>query len=813
MKFRLAVTVTIVALLGGCSVGGGTSGSPVDPSPPVDPDPPVDPSPPVGPAPPVEPPLSDVRRPGTGERLEPSNPSSPASWNTSEYRYEGWVDSVTGLPVGSRHPLIRASEGYAARVSGNPGGGSITVAVLDDGVDFNHPELDGREWAFEDAQLSREHGTAVAGVVAARRDGVGMHGVAYNANLVSIGTCKLGGGCFGHAAVVLDEDETAADIALAAGLIRTYGNIVSSPEASSHIINMSFTYPNIPNIDQITSAMQDAAGAGRIMVAALGNCGVGGSGCDANDGLGPLGAPAANMADPGIAGFGIAAGSVDKEGAGRAAHSNTCGSVSEYCLFAPGESVPTTAVGGGYRSPDGTSFAAPYVAGAAAVVWGAFPNKPGDEIVARLLSTADKSGEFGDAAIYGQGKLDLGAAMNPVGSTSLSVEGAGMVPVAASVVDLPPGFDAKSAAAALSDVVVYDEQMFPFVQDLSSAFRSNRGASANGVLGDFLSSLGRSSRVSLPGAKAAVEFATPDRPAGWTADLWDRPEEVQDYRLQLRPTPDLAIAFGRRLDVVGSSNRIVAKRVRRTMFRNDVGTFAALAGAGFALGADWQVDDATTLDFVGRDGAGRLGRSRALLASLGVTHRVGGGLVLGARYGALREDGSLTGIRPAGAFGGVSDVSTRFVDVSVEGRVSETLTLFGGASLGRTEKSSPEGNSLISEWTGSRAESFAVGGEIEGLWLSSDRTIVTASSPFRARDAMVRVEVPVEEIADGIVRREVRSIDLAPSGREGRLQFVYDTGDRRGASLTLGGYARVQPGHDASADPEFGIGAKMNVGF
>ena len=143
--------------------------------------------------------------------------------------------------------------------------------------------------------------------------------------------------------------------------------------------------------------MRDAAAAGRIMVASLGNCGVPHwnpdscfeNGVQVNDGVGPLGTPAANVADPGIAGYAIAAGSLNSDGTDRAGHSNTCGPVAEYCLFAPGENIRTTDVGGGYLTVSGTSFAAPYIAGAAAVVWAVFPNKSADEIVSRLLFTAN----------------------------------------------------------------------------------------------------------------------------------------------------------------------------------------------------------------------------------------------------------------------------------------------------------------------------------------------------------------------------------------------------------------------------------------
>ncbi len=76
----------------------------------------------------VEPPETGHRS-VSGERLEPSNPRSRASWETSEY----W--NSDGLH------LTNASRGYAVRTTGRPGGQGRTVAVLDNGVDFTHPDL------------------------------------------------------------------------------------------------------------------------------------------------------------------------------------------------------------------------------------------------------------------------------------------------------------------------------------------------------------------------------------------------------------------------------------------------------------------------------------------------------------------------------------------------------------------------------------------------------------------------------------------------------------------------------------------------
>ena len=120
------------------------------------------------------------------------SPTSPTYWETDEYM------ESRGLR------LINASAGYAIRESGTqvgkfifptgqPGGFGITVAVIDDGVDLSHRDMASlglsQEYSIEGDELLRSHGTQVAGVIAARKNGVGMHGVAYNAQIMSIANC------------------------------------------------------------------------------------------------------------------------------------------------------------------------------------------------------------------------------------------------------------------------------------------------------------------------------------------------------------------------------------------------------------------------------------------------------------------------------------------------------------------------------------------------------------------------------------------------------------------------------------------------
>ena len=68
----------------------------------------------------------------------------------------------------------------------------------------------------------------------------------------------------------------------------------------------------------------------------------------------------------------------------------------------------------------GTSFSAPTISGAVALMAQAFPNLTGKQIVSILFQTADDLGAAGVDSIYGHGRLNIQRAFQPIGTTSLA---------------------------------------------------------------------------------------------------------------------------------------------------------------------------------------------------------------------------------------------------------------------------------------------------------------------------------------------------------------------------------------------------------
>lgn len=99
-----------------------------------------------------------------------------------------------------------------------------------------------------------------------------------------------------------------------------------------------------------------------------------------------------------------------------ASYSNACGIAMNYCLAAPGNVIVSgkddTPSSESYWIVEGTSFAAPEVSGAAALVWQAYPYFTNDMVRQTLLGTAKDLGAPGPDPVFGYGALDVGAAVN-----------------------------------------------------------------------------------------------------------------------------------------------------------------------------------------------------------------------------------------------------------------------------------------------------------------------------------------------------------------------------------------------------------------
>ncbi|NOT40212.1 MAG: S8 family serine peptidase [Alphaproteobacteria bacterium] len=293
------------------------------------------------------------------------------------------------------------------------GGSQVIVAILDTGVDLDHPEFAGRivgGACFGAASMcsgasalgddNHGHGTHVAGIVAAAANGTGNTGVAPNAAILPV--------------KVLSASGSGSDASIASGI-----NYAVSQGA--RVINMSLGGPS-PSSVYLAPLSQAAASS--VIVAAAGNSG---------NALAP-GYPAAYATQAGIVGSMIIAGSVGPTnvissfsqtpgngGCVASGGKTTC--FKDVFLVAPGQSI-YSAYPGGYATMSGTSMATPYISGVAARLFAASPYLTPQQVVSIMFQSATDLGAPGTDAVYGRGLVNLQAALAPLGTQSIATSGA-----------------------------------------------------------------------------------------------------------------------------------------------------------------------------------------------------------------------------------------------------------------------------------------------------------------------------------------------------------------------------------------------------
>lgn len=717
---------------------------------------------------------------------EPAAPFSADDW-TASAEYQNSV----GLAQ------INAAEGYARRTAGLPGGQGVRVAVIDSGIDRSHPDLGNlAPTSFSvggEALAAETHATFVAGIIGATRSQTGqagdMHGVAYRATLVNLQAARPSSG-----------DVASFDLADVAAAIRAAAGAAGAPTGfASDILNLSLGGSSDSG-GVMLDALRAAADSNRIMVIALGN----------QAGGGPL-LPAALVADPDIAGLAIAVGNATADG-DAASGSSLCGAdIQEYCLFAPGSSIRST-IPSGYGIGSGTSFAAPHVAGAAAVVKAAFPGISNRDVVDRLLATAR---DLGDPEVFGRGLLDLEAAMAPVGELGLAATGRVADPrptLAASTLALGSAFALDpSGRALLGRAIALDAMGFPFPVDLAGRVRiERRGLGLDAMLAPGLPTLAASD----PAAGVTLSFAAAvlddSAPAGYGLALGLAAEPA--------PPAHLQAALGEHLELFLSLNGSSATTAGPAALPGPGHGFVAaeallapfdrIAGLQSGGGGRLALGPATALT-VSAFTAADHGEPAAALQKVELSHRPFGRLDLRLGHGWLQEEAGLLGSRSAGAFGGSTAGAAQFLHAAALVPLSERIRLLGSYSFG-SGRLGGAGAGLLSRLEVEHAEAFALGLLIDDLAAAGDRLDLLLGQPLRAGAARARIALPVGRTPGGAVRHERQALDLSPPGRELAAQAVYRLPlAGPGRSLTIGGLLRLAPGHDPGAPPELGLGLRL----
>jgi subtilisin family serine protease len=745
-----AAVVGVAAAVGGSSGGGGGGGSSAPVQDPVIDQNPGLPTPPIAPAPP----------PNEEPAPTPSDPDPTPDYGP-EPGPENPADKL--LPLPSEHAFTNGynlTYGHVAHDRGFTGEGS-RIAIIDSGVRSTHIELNGQiaghynvltnQTTAQAGSDSGDHGTHVAGILAARRNNTGTVGYAYGSQLLNVRFTN-------------DADEiTASDQQLATGFAwarnngarwfnNSWGVETTAAEAGRATIQAAFP--------ALLAEWRTGVSDQRVYVWATGN----------ESASQPLVFAALPSLYPELQNHWIAVASVDSDTGALSSFSSACGDAAQWCLVAPGTDIVSSINLGDnrYGRFSGTSMATPAVTGALAVVSQAFPTLSSAQVVQRLFYTANKEGRYADTSLYGQGLLDLELATRPVGGLTLVGANGAAVPIGDSALILGAPFGATNPLAGLQ-VMTTDQLSAGFALDLGQFLlpRNFRYDSARGF-----SRLSRSQVTEINGQQRLTRFAGEGR--------------NDSLVITLRQGNGQSLSIGQ----VDSMDMLDGRSTR-------IGLSQLNAGLASPFWLQQQGEQALAI------------RQRLPLggASIEVTsaasalrHGISIGLSAANNHyaatleaGYLRGRDSLFGSSGRGVFDLSSASQTLYTGVRGQMRLG-ALTFEHASYLGQTQA---EGAGLFSD----------LGPIVSSSWLLSGAYTqgmedwgLVLQQPLRVESASANVKVATGYNGN-LFEMQSFALNLAPDGRQMNLEAFWRKRLPGNRDIKLSWLGIREPGHQADAAP------------
>ncbi len=494
--------------------------------------------------------------------------------------------------------------------------------------------------------------------------------------------------------------------------------------------------------------------------------------------------------------------------------SNRAGTGAQYYLTALGYRVLTFDHTGTSYLYSGTSFSAPVISGAVALMAQAFPNLTGKQIVEILFNTADDLGSAGVDATYGHGALNITRAFQPIGTTALAgskiavgADTSGTLPAAAGdAASEEDGVDGKLG------VVVLDQYSRAFNMNLTGGLRS---ASAEVPLLRAVESNVSTNSVRAGPITIAMTVSESRRLPGQfdVAQMGIGQEDIAKSRLVAASA--IARIDNKTAVALGFSEG--AKAMERRLAGADAGAFLIardVAGEpGFGVRRDTSV--ALRRDFgpaavtvsmesgsAWNTNAFANDQSPYRLGSIAVDRRIGRAW-LSAGISKLDEKATLLGGRMGPAFGGGGSSSTIFVDA--EGRLN----------FGSGVTASVNGRRGWTSFGGGAFQTGAYSFDLvkSGVFGSQDQIGFRVAQPLRIDRGGLSLMLPTEyDYVSGQAIMTREQFSLSPSGREIDAEVSYATG-LFGGWLSGNLYLRRQPGHVSSADSDVGAAVRYRLRF
>ncbi len=437
---------------------------------------------------------------------------------------------------------------------------------------------------------------------------------------------------------------------------------------------------------------------------------------------------------------------------------NRCGMTADYCIAAPGVDITFVYYGDEdweYAYDDGSSYAAPLVAGGLALVMERF-SYTAKEARRRLLVTANSTGIYepdegsDTSAVYGHGLLDLDAATRqPVGASSIVLgqyASDSGVSLSRTRLSLGPAFGATSVRSlAGRKVAAFDTLAAPFWHDIGN-FVGVRKPSLSGQLQRLLNS------EQLTFNRMSTPWQTVVLPGNAKLGL-----SRDESGYQGLGGPSLVLAWAN--------------------------PDSSLAYSAFTTeGMDQQPPmTGTSIDWK----------------------------PFGLSAGVLAERTSALGAEAEGGFGHLS-TNTLFARLRRSAHTGHWL-LDAEAEIGYSKPHTSHG--LLASMRPMASSRYALSASRATGHNEGGRIKLSLEQPLRAERAQTTLRVPIGRTKAGEVVLDSWETDMEPTGRQIDLSAWWYNPDSRYGVLRLGTVYSRHPGHDADATPSLALLAGYRLAF
>ncbi len=729
---------------------------------------------------------------------------------------------------------IHAAEGYALLEKNSKvvAGDLVKIAVVDTGAQVNHAEIAANFDAINSHNYSTAlggvddtngHGTHTASTSAGVKDGNGIHGVAYDASIVVSktipGTSNALANAIANSAFIDEVKVINASVAYDSYSAYNGNNIDANVEDQNMIAALVFAKTH--DVLVVASTGNDADNAHNDVGSTnyyIENGVTYRIGQDNTyDAFPKPSKPALFANNPDLAGYVIAVGAVDAN-SNIADFSNNCTVAKAYCLVAPGVSINAAIPTNSYGNKSGTSMAAPHVAGAVAVIRGAWTHLTAPQTAQILFSSATHLGTSPAGVpddVYGWGLLNLYAAVQAQGANTLGY---------GSIVALNAGYDVRSSAI-YTDPIFGDAFAHNVAPALANAvFFDNYGRDYKAFLDRKINTKNNNSIVSNLNGILLNNYKTNNVPLSFTAnkaegistqitmqvrsyanDLAARfsnlDKSLEDKTLTASNGFSFAqnvnsnnrIAFSFNVDEITNSYSDKFKNIGfisiNSIVANPYQSFIGSASQNLQVAQNSQknfnqlffehklFDEKLKMNFSyqssyqGSSIAVSKSAQQNQIMDVNLAYNPDAKTNLMLSFGNLNEfNNNFLNSQAVGAFEAGSDAKTSYTKIALNRELFANLSLMASYSEGIT-KAAGNNVGIFRDYKNIKSRSMSLGLMAEKVL--GGRLGVLYSEPLRVYSGKATIDIPIARDDAGNITRYRADISLRPQGKQQNLEMVY----------------------------------------